>query len=71
MRFSAHIQTGREAHPASYTMDTGSLSWGNAAGSDYDYPPATRAEVRERVELYTYSPLGLHGLFYSELYFIH
>ena len=27
-RFSAPVQTGRGAHPASYTMDTGSLSRG-------------------------------------------
>jgi len=27
-RFSTPVQTGRGAHPASYTMDTGSLSWG-------------------------------------------
>ena len=27
-RFSAHVQTGRTAYPTSYTMDTGSLSWG-------------------------------------------
>jgi hypothetical protein len=26
--FSAPVQTGSGAHPASYTMDTGSLSWG-------------------------------------------
>jgi hypothetical protein len=27
-RFSAPVQTGFEVHPAPYTMDTGSLSWG-------------------------------------------
>jgi hypothetical protein len=27
-RLSAPVQTGPGAHPASYTMDTGSLSWG-------------------------------------------
>jgi hypothetical protein len=26
-------------------------------------------EVREKVELYVYSPLGLYGLFYGEIYF--
>jgi hypothetical protein len=26
--FSALVQTGPRAHPASYTMGTGSLSWG-------------------------------------------
>ena len=27
-RFSAHVQTAPTAYPASYTLDTGSLSWG-------------------------------------------
>jgi len=28
-----------------------------------DHPPPSSAEVKERVELYLYSPLGLRGLF--------
>jgi hypothetical protein len=32
-RFSAPVQTGPGAHPASYTMGTGSLSGGKAAGA--------------------------------------
>jgi hypothetical protein len=32
-RFSAPVQTGREAHPASYIMDTGFSSRGKAAGA--------------------------------------
>jgi hypothetical protein len=32
-RFSAPVQTGPGAHPASYTMDTGSLPGGKAAGA--------------------------------------
>jgi hypothetical protein len=31
-------------------------------GPGIDFPPSN-AEVKERVELYLYSPLGLHGLF--------
>jgi hypothetical protein len=31
-RFFAPVQTGPGAHPASYTMGTGSLSQGRAAG---------------------------------------
>jgi hypothetical protein len=30
---------------------------------DVDHPTPSRAEVKERVELYLYSPLGLLGLF--------
>ena len=52
------------AHPASYTMSTGSspgLKW---PGCGVDHPPASRAEVKERVELYLYSPFGLRSLFF-------
>ena len=46
------------AHPASYTMGTGSfqgLKWLECAD---DHPPPSSAEVKERVELYLYSPSG-------------
>ena len=32
-------------------------------GRGVDYPPPSCAEVKERVELFLYSPLGLHSLF--------
>jgi hypothetical protein len=32
-RFSAPVQTGSEAYPASYTMGTGSFPGGKAAGA--------------------------------------
>ena len=35
VRFPASIQTGSEAHPASYTLGTGSLPGGKAAGITY------------------------------------
>jgi len=55
-RFSAHVQTGPAAHPASYTpLGTGSFP---------RWPPTpSSAEVKERVELYISCPLGLRGLF--------
>ena len=46
VRYSAPVQTGPEAHPASYTMGRGA-----------DHPPSSSAEVKERVELYLYSPI--------------
>jgi hypothetical protein len=50
------VQTGRGAHPASYTMDTGSFPGVKRPGRGVDHPPSPSAEVKERVELYLYSP---------------
>jgi len=51
-RFSAPFQTGSEAHPPSYTMDTGSFLEVNRPGRGVDHPHPSRAEVKERVELH-------------------
>jgi len=55
-RFSAHIQTGPGAHPASYTTRTGSFSGIKRPGHGVDHPSS--AEVKERVQLYLYSYSG-------------
>jgi hypothetical protein len=53
--FSAPVQTGPGAHPASYTMGTGSFRGGGSVrGLALSHPPPSRAEVKERVELYLY-----------------
>ena len=57
-RFSAPVQTGPGAHPASYTMGTGSLLGVKRPGRGADHPPPSNAEVKERVELYFFSPSG-------------
>ena len=57
-RFSAPVQTGPVAHPASYTIGTGSFPGVNQPGHDIDHPPPSSAEVEERVELYLYSHSG-------------
>jgi len=57
-RFSAPLQTGPGAHPASYTMGTGSFLGVKRSGCGIDYPPPSSAEVKERVDLYLYSPSG-------------
>jgi hypothetical protein len=55
---SAPIQTGPGAHPASYKIGTGSF-WGvKQPGRGNDHPPPSIAKVKERVELYLYSPFG-------------
>jgi len=38
-RFSAPVQTGSEAHPASYTTGTGSFPGVKRPGSGFDHPP--------------------------------
>jgi hypothetical protein len=62
-RFSAPVQTGLGAHPACYTMGTRCFPGVNRSGRGLDHPPPSSAEVKERVELYLYSPMGLRGLF--------
>jgi len=57
-RFSAPVQTGFEAHPASHTMATGSFPGVERPGRGIDHPPLSSAEVKERVELHLYSPSG-------------
>jgi hypothetical protein len=57
-RFSAPIQTSPGAHPASYTMGTGSFLGVKRPGRDVDHPPPSSAEVKEGVELYLFSPSG-------------
>jgi hypothetical protein len=46
------------AHPASYTMGTGSLPGVKRPWRGVDHPPPSSAVVKERVELYLYSPSG-------------
>jgi hypothetical protein len=57
-RFSAPVQTGPGAHPPSYTMGTGSFAGVKRPGRGVDHPPSSSAEVKERVELYLYTPCG-------------
>jgi hypothetical protein len=38
------------------------------AGRGVDHHPQSSREVKERIELYLYPPVGLYGLLYDELY---
>jgi hypothetical protein len=51
-RFSALVQTGPVAHPASYAMVTGSFLGVKWAGRVVDHPSTSSAEFKERVEVY-------------------
>ena len=46
------------AHPTSYTMGTRSFLEVKRPGRGIDQPPPSSAKVKERVELYLYSPSG-------------
>ena len=68
-RFFAPVQTGPGAHPASYTMGTGSFPGVKRPGRGVDHRPPSSAEVKERVELYLYSPYASSRVrFYLYLY---
>jgi hypothetical protein len=60
-RFSAPVQTDPGAHPASYTMGTGFFQEVKRPERGVEHPPLSSAEVKERVELYIYSPSGPSG----------
>ena len=57
-RFSAPVQTSPGAHPASYSMGTGSFLRVKRPGCGVDHPPPSSTEVEGRVGLYVYPLLG-------------
>jgi len=58
-RFSAPVLIGPGAHPASYTIGTGSFPEVKRPGRGIDHPFPSRVEIKERILLYLYSPSGL------------
>jgi hypothetical protein len=57
-RFTAPVQTDPGAHPAYYIMGSGYFPGIQRPGSGVDHPPQSITEVKERVQLYLYSPFG-------------
>jgi hypothetical protein len=57
-RFSAPDQTGPGANPASCTTGTGSFLGVRPPGHGVDHQPPSSGEVKEKAELYLYSPSG-------------
>ena len=62
-RFSAHVQTGPGAHPASDTMGTGSFPRVKRPGSGVDHPPHLAPRLKKEYSYTSTPPLGLRGLF--------
>ena len=52
------------------TVGTGSFPGVKQPGRDADHPPPFKRRGHERVGLYLYSPLGLHGLLWGEHYLL-
>jgi len=61
-RFSAPVQTGSGAHPASYTVGTGSFVELNQAGCGVDHPPHRALRLKKEKSYTSTPPLGLCGL---------
>jgi len=57
-RFSAPVQTGPGAHPASCSMGYRSFPGVKRPGRGVDHPQPSSAEIKKWVELYLYSPSG-------------
>ena len=67
-RFSAAVQTGPGAHPASYIRSTGSSPGVKRPRRGVDHSPHLSPRLKKECS-YTSAPsLGLRGLFYGELY---
>jgi hypothetical protein len=49
------VHTGSGAHPVSCTMGAGSFPGVKRPGRGVDHPPSSRADVKERVDLYLHS----------------
>jgi len=68
-RYSATVQTGPGAHPASYTKGTGSFPGVKRPGSDVDHSFLAPRLKKEYISTST-PPLGLRGLLQGEIYLI-
>jgi hypothetical protein len=74
--FSAPARTDSEAHPASYTIGTGCFPGVKRRGRGVDRQPQFNSEVKERVQLYLYSPFGpswpvMGWSYFRFLYFVY
>ena len=70
-KFSAPVQTSSGAHPASYTMSTGSYTVVKRPGRGVDHQPHLAPRMKEEQSYTSAPPLGLRVLFQGELYPYH
>ena len=61
-RFSARVQTGPGAHPASYTMNTGSSPGSKRPGPGVYHPLHLAPRLNKKQSYTSTPPLGLRGL---------
>jgi len=69
-RIFAPVQTDPGDHQASYTMGTGSFPGVKRLGRGVNHPPTSSVEVKERVDLYFQSLLGLTVCYMMNFTFI-
>ena len=62
-RFSAPVQTGPVAQPASYTMGTGSFPEVKRPGRGVEHPPHLAPRLSKEYRCISTPLLGLRGLF--------
>jgi hypothetical protein len=65
-RFSAPVQTGPGARPASYTLGTGVFPGLKRPMCGVNYPPPLAQRLKKWWNYSSTPPLGLRGLFYGE-----
>jgi len=68
-RYSAPVQIGPGAHPASCTMGTGSFLGVNWPGRGVHHPPHLVPRLKEKHSYLSAPPLGFGDLFWGELCF--
>ena len=66
--FSATVQTGHRANPASYTKGTWFFMGVNRPGRGVDRPPHLVPRLKKEQSYTSTPPLGLRGLLQGELY---
>jgi hypothetical protein len=68
-----HIQAGRRAHPASYSIDSGFSSVLKRPRRDVNHPSSSTAEIKNEWSYTSTPPIWLHGVnrdSFTHLYFL-